>query len=451
MRKRPFESSGLVQAALCLAALLVALCASPAAPGQAGPAPLPEVPVPAQPLKPLLLPDRIPEQPTQPPAFSISATALGYASPGPYYLGQRVTLLSLDFLDEDRILFTFRVPGLMRREPEGESGERQIRAVTVLLPSGTVSAEALWTVHDQARYLWMLRDGHFLLRDRNSLELGDATLELKPYLRFPGPLLWLDMDPEQGYLVADTRESAETPPPPGTTPNPPGASAEMVVEGQSQAGKPDYAVRILRRDTGKVMLISRVRSTVHLPINASGYLETLHAGSSQWLVNLNYFSGGSRVLGRVDSSCAPTLDFVSDREVLATGCRAGGGNSLVAITTDGRRLWEDQIAATAIWPNLVRSPDGSRLARETLSVPRALSARTPLDTDDIKGQMVQVLNAADGSVELATRVSPALDGGGNVAISPSGRRVAVLNAGAIQVFDLAPAAAREGPERAARP
>ena len=32
-----------------------------------------------------------------------------------------------------------------------------------------------------------------------------------------------------------------------------------------------------------------------------------------------------------------------------------------------------------------------------------------------------------------------LDAGGNVAISPSGRRVALLNAGAIQVFDLPPA------------
>jgi hypothetical protein len=45
------------------------------------------------------------------------------------------------------------------------------------------------------RYLWMLKDGHFLLRDRDALKQGDATLELKPVLRFPGPLLWLEMDP----------------------------------------------------------------------------------------------------------------------------------------------------------------------------------------------------------------------------------------------------------------
>jgi hypothetical protein len=49
---------------------------------------------------------------------------------------------------------------------------------------------------------------------------------------------------------------------------------------------------------------------------------------------------------------------------------------------------------------------------------------------------VRVFDAASGNVALEAPASPPLDGGGNVAISPSGRRVAVLNAGAIQVFDL---------------
>jgi hypothetical protein len=71
-----------------------------------------------------------------------------------------------------------------------------------------VQAEALWTVHDRQRYLWMLAGGRFLLRDRDNLEMGDATLELKPFLRFPGPLLSLDMDPAQKFLVTNSREPA---------------------------------------------------------------------------------------------------------------------------------------------------------------------------------------------------------------------------------------------------
>jgi ABC-type branched-subunit amino acid transport system substrate-binding protein len=47
-----------------------------------------------------------------------------------------------------------------------------------------------------------------------------------------------------------------------------------------------------------------------------------------------------------------------------------------------------------------------------------------------------VINAVDGRVVLEAAASPILDAGGNVAISPSGSRVAILNGGAIQVFEL---------------
>jgi len=59
-----------------------------------------------------------------------------------------------------------------------------------------------------------------------------------------------------------------------------------------------------------------------------------------------------------------------------------------------------------------------------------------MDSDDVKGQVVRVLDAANGKLAFEAPASPALDGGGNMAISPSGRRVAVLNSGAVQVFEL---------------
>jgi hypothetical protein len=82
------------------------------------------------------------------------------------------------------------------------------------------------------------------------------------------------------------------------------------------------------------------------------------------------------------------------------------------------------------------APDGSRLARETLAADHPISASSPLYSEEIKGQLVEILDAANGQVALEAPANPALDVGGNVAISPSGRRVAVLNAGAIQVFEL---------------
>jgi hypothetical protein len=100
---------------------------------------------------------------------------------------------------------------------------------------------------------------------------------------------------------------------------------------------------------------------------------------------------------------------------------------------------------------LVMGPDGSRLALETLAVNHVVNAYAPLDTEDIKGQLVRVFDAANGKIALEAPATPALDAGGNVAISASGRRAAVLNGGAIEVFDLPPAPplADAAPEHAA--
>ena len=409
----------LLRTALILAVAGMALVALPLAQAQGS---LLDAPKPSREIRAPELPDRLPNKPSQPPAFKVPVEPLGFSAPGPLYLGQRNSLVSLDFLDEDRLLFTFRVPGLIRREA-GEEDVRQIRAVVLALPSGVVQAEALWTVHDRQRYLWMLTGGRFLLRDRDNLEMGDATLQLKPFLRFPGPLLSLDMDPAQKFLVTNSRE--------------PAASGSKESDGQKLADT-DLAVRVLRRDSGQVVLVSRAPSTVHLPINSDGYLGSLRESGDAWMLDLNYFSGGSNVLGRIDSTCSPLFDFLSEREVLVTTCTDTGAGKLVAMTTDGRRLWEAQTSDESMWPLVVRSPDGSRLVREALAITHPVSARSPVSQDDIKGQLVEVLDAANGKVALQASASPVLDAGGNVAISPSGRRVAVLNGGAIQVFELPP-------------
>jgi hypothetical protein len=332
-------------------------------------------------------------------------------------LGQRYSFISLDFLDEERLLFTFRVPGLIHRDA-GEGEERQIRAVVLELPSGAVRAEALWTVHDRQRYLWMLGGGRFLLRDRESLELGDASLELKPYLRFSGPLLWLDVDPEQKFLVTNSREAAEE-------------------SKKPESGSP-IAVRILRRDSGQVVLASHSRSAIHLPITSEGYLEVTRTPNELWLLKLNLYGGGSRVLGQVESTCVPAYDFLSRRELLLSTCTLAGTGMLTAITTDGLRLWAALTSNAAIWPLVVNGAGGLRMAREALAITHPVTTSTPVSQDEIKGQLVEILDAANGKVALETSASPILDGGGNVAISPSGRRVAVLSAGTIQLFELPP-------------
>ena len=439
MVKRHFGAVIFIGAGLCLAFAYVRR-----GDAQAG---TPSAPDPSRLEKQRIVTDSLPSKPTVPPAFSIPAEPLGFSAPGSIYLGQRNALVSLDFLDENRLLFTFRVPGLIRRELGERGEERQIRAVVLSLPTGNVEAEALWPVHDRTRYLWMLNDGHFLLRDRDGLQMGDAALQMKPFLHFPGPVLFLELDPQQQYLVTDSREPASSAADEAKStmrsadkdgsPPPDGSAAGIDAAGRKE-GQEDTVLRILRRDSGKVMLVTRVATAVHLPLNSDGYLESLRGNGLRWMLNMNLFSGGSRLVGHVDSTCMPVYEFISQRELLVTACESWGGHRLVAMDTDGRHLWDVLASGSGVWPLLVKSPDGSRVARETLAVTHAVNAYAPLDPDEIKGQLVRVFDAANVKEALAAPATPALDAGGNVAISPSGRRVAVLNAGAIQVFELPP-------------
>ena len=398
-----------------------------------------------RPVKERVLPGGYPANPSARPSSSIPIEPLGFSAPGPLYLGQRVTVASLDFIGEDRLLFTFRVPGLIHREfKDGESehsAERRIKALVLTLPTGAVEAEGLWTVHDHAHYLWMLKDGHYLFRDKENLLEGNARLELKPVLRFPGSLLRLELDPTEQFLVTNSMEPAATPAKPGSVGSPSTAESTVTTDdqggaSQTDAAQEDYVVRILRRDSGQVMLVSRTRALVHLPINSEGYIENLRGKSDEWVLNLNFFTGGSHILGSINSACVPNNEFVSPNLDMVTGCDKSGASKLLAVTTDGRTLWDDLNPATAIWPLLIHSPDGLRVAQETLAVTHAVGTFAPLSSDDIKGQMVRVLDGATGEVVFESPVNPVLDAGGNVAISPSGRHVAVINAAAIQVFEL---------------
>jgi hypothetical protein len=375
--------------------------------------------------------------PSQPAAFTVPVEPLGFFAPGAIYQGQRESLVSLDFLDEDHLLFTFHAPGLIRREGKpAEDDERQIRAVVVALPGGAVNAEALWTLHDRGRYLWMLNDGHFLLRNQNTLQLGDASLELKPSLQFQGPLLWLEMDPLENLIATDSSEPEGGKAHPATVPSPATASAQVTSDEARPDAQPNIVLRILRRATGQVMLVSRTRSTVHLPINSEGFVESLRGKGHEWVLDMNYFKGGNRVIGNLDSMCAPSVEFVSNPEILVTTCNPDGSRWMVAMSTDGKRLWNAAKPPTQIWPRLIMAPNGLRVARETLVVTHPVDTFSPLSFDDVTGQLVEVYDATTGKVDLTAHASPILDGGGNIAISPSARRVAILDAGAIQVYEL---------------
>lgn len=385
-----------------------------------------------------------PVRATLQPIATIPVAQLGFSPPGDLYKGSRITQASLDFLDQDRLLFTFRIPALLHRDEHAHpdaSDERRIRAVVLRLPQGTVESETIWTVHDRARYLYMLDNGQYLLRDRDTLYLGDSSLQLKPFLHFPGKVLWVELDPTRQYIVAGSDEPPNRAAKAGDVPSPASASAQVASQDADGSGsqlRSEMILRVLHRSTGQVMLVSRVHTIVHVPLSAKGYVEPLRGNGPHWTLNFDSFTGGGEPVGKVESYCSPLVDFLSEKVFLVTACNSAGEPKLVALTTAGQRLWEAPPVGPSVWPVLVYSRDGARFARETLMATREVNARAPLDAEDIKGQDVQIIDSATGKIALRAAASPVLDAGGNVAISPDDRRVVILMNGGLQLFELPP-------------
>jgi hypothetical protein len=389
--------------------------------------------------------DRYPLKPSLPPAFTIPVGPLGFFVPGDNYLLRHQTLMSLDFLDEDRLLFTFRVSGLMQRDvsddPKGTP--QQIKAMVVVLSTSKIESQAAWIVPDRSRYLWMLNDGHFLLRVSDGLDQGDSHLKTTSSLRLPGRLLWIQMDPSQQFIMANSLEATNASQKPGEPDSSPTSQSAASADPQKPGEQSVLVTRTLKRASGDVIRVSRVPWTgqeSNWPMNSNGYLERVHEGSDHWLLKLNAYAGGDRVLARLDSTCLPKYSYLSETELLVTKCDPNNDNvgKLAAISTHGELLWEVQTSTNAIWPLLATSTNGLRMARETLLLKRSVERykRRMLSVADFEGQMVRIFDAANGKVMLEAPLTPILDAGGNVAISPSGQRVAILNAGAIQIFQL---------------
>jgi hypothetical protein len=97
------------------------------------------------------------------------------------------SVISLNFVDSNRVLLTFNLKKLLIRAPScpPSHDDRMIHAFILEVPSGKVVKEAEWYLHDRRRYLWPLGDGRFLLRKLNSLYLVDSELHEQLLLDTP--------------------------------------------------------------------------------------------------------------------------------------------------------------------------------------------------------------------------------------------------------------------------
>jgi hypothetical protein len=365
------------------------------------------------------------------PEERILVGPLGYRPPGPLYMLSGRAFSSLDFIDAHHLLFTFHQPRLMRREehPDRWDDDQVIQAVVLSLPGGAAVASSEWRMHDRWRYVWPLGGGRFLVRQKNSYSLTDASLKLSPYIEVATQVLSTEVSPDGRILVIEHQYERHT------------AEQHSRLEAQAQQyGEPppaeDTQITLVNIASREVLAALRTESPINVPITSTGYVGVAKdKGEDQFLVRFVPFEGQSLILGKVASTCTPHENFLNQKALIIESCGPKSPDVFLdAWTTDGKKLWNGHRDGRLIWPTFAYSRTGERFAVSLLHVSHTIDLVDSLTDEDVREQVVQVFDTATGVPLMATTASPILTAGQNFALSDDGERLAVLREGAIEIY-----------------
>ena len=382
-----------------------------------------------------------------PPTARIDVGALGYTPPSRFYLIARLANATLDFVDNDHLLFTFREGGLLQRMPADpkDDDDQMVHALVLDISTGKVQQEERWRMHDRQHYLWSIGGGKFLVRQRNTLYSTDSHLELHPHMRFDNGLRGVEISPDhklmmiefEKYGPASDGSSRPAPPLPSTTGAAPVAGG---LSGPPPEHSSSTTILMMRTQDNTIIAKSEASHSVDLPLLEDGFLEVLEGKlPDQWIVMNKSFAGKTSTIAELKSACDPSITALSDTVSLAVSCPGGSSDHTVAAySVSGALLWQSRWQSRYIWPTFEFAENGSRFAYGSLELNHAIGTMEPFGEDDVTGQPVGVFDTNTGKLNLVKTASPVLSSGHNYALSADGMRFAILREGAIEVYDLPP-------------
>lgn len=144
-------------------------------------------------------------------------------------------------------------------------------------------------------------------------------------------------------------------------------------------------------------------------------------------------------VAQFESACDPSAKVLNEQSVLILSCRPGHDDRFVAAySLDRRKLWDGRWQSNFTWPAFRVAQNGTSVAISWLAVNHAVSASAAINDEDVQNQVLSVLDSRTGGLRLALLLKPIVSAGGNFALSADGNRLAVLNKGAIEIYDLPP-------------
>jgi hypothetical protein len=421
------------------------------------------------------------------PPQRIPLAPFGFQTISERYLLQGATMLTVDFVDDSHLLVTFGISRLMPRlsdcPPEDE--DRTVRAVLLESPSGKELASTEWRFHDLGQYLWDLGDGHFLLRNRDTLttfaplqNLAAKPFAQEPFLHFSRrieavivsashDLLTIETVKPKAYttlapmLQVSTQTSPSTSPDPASPQQAPVSRSTGLLRRDPNAQAPESApvemlfVNLLHRkaaesasgerrgnlspssnnvralSTGVVpQLAARVHTDkiANVPLTTEGYLETRDESHGGVFFHFITYAGQDLDLGEFPTSCHPRPTFISHSEFVTYGCRGADDSlDLAGFNLRGDLIWQINFTDNQAYPSFASAPAAGRFAfSRTITTSNVFGSETP-SASQLTAQEIRVIQMYNGKQLLRAVANPIQRAGQNYALSPDGLTLAVIH------------------------
>jgi VWFA-related protein len=359
------------------------------------------------------------------PTSRIDLAPLGYTGLSAAARQSGGANLSVDFLDADHVLVTFNPKKLFKRLPEcpPSHADRQVHAMVIAVPGGTVVKQADWYLHDGRRYVWRLGEGRVLLRRLSKLYEVDSKLEEKLIFDSPQELVWVSVTPDGKQIIVETGAPA----PVATVTKAGDAKNDVKAKERVKISFIDVKTSALQRSLD-------VRGTTKLEATSSGFAN-VRKQASNWLVEF-----GNTNITRVKARRVPNLLYSSNNTVLVGRCSVSrDGYNVSAFSVAGTFLWRQHWDDCRYSPVVRDSEDGSRFAAGTVTIrPASVPTTSSEQASEEEGldQHVQVLDTATGKALVSLIATPAVPDGQNFSLSPDGVRLAVVNETTLDVYEL---------------
>jgi VWFA-related protein len=370
------------------------------------------------------------------PSIRIDISSVGFQDLSAMARRSIAANLSLNFLDNDHVLFTFNPKRMFERLPgcPATHEDRLVHAAVFEISTRRVVREAEWYLHDSRRYLWSFGEGRVLLRRLNSFYVVDSHLQERLLLNSPNEVLWTSVTPDGKQVILETAEES--------------TSADTK---SKRASKPRVRIEFLDAETLTVQRVIWAEKQVDLEATSSGFASVTPGISGKvWLVRFGPSERERANIARVRSRRAPDVLYLSSNVLLiGRDSTKSPGYSVSAFTVTGNRLWRQHWDAHRYTAIVETSADSSRFAISTLKLIDTPVSQSDTEENapdsDSEGleQHIQVVDTASGDHVLSVTASPVVLSGQNYSLSPDGRRLVLLRKAALEVYELPQMSAAE--------